>query len=104
MIDLYGAWGVPLFSMFGITAGGAAATTGTVGLANIWNPIGWLLIGAAATVTIGAAIELLGNTQFPKAESKMSVIQDSKGFLMKKYGIYIIIQNHPKKVKEQRGN
>ena len=70
MIDLYGAWGVPLFSMFGITAGGAAATTGTVGLTNIWNPIGWLLIGAAATVTIGAAIESLGNITISKGRKQ----------------------------------
>lgn len=33
------------------------ATTGTVGAANIWNPIGWVLLGAATVVTVVVIVD-----------------------------------------------
>ena len=46
MCDLDGFWA------FAIAGGGYLATAGTIGVANAWNPVGWVIVGTVAIVTV----------------------------------------------------
>ena len=46
MCDLDGSWA------FAIAGGGYLATAGTIGVANAWNPVGWVIVGTVAIATV----------------------------------------------------
>lgn len=46
MCDLDGFWA------FAIAGGGYLATAGTIGVANAWNPVGWVIVGTVAIATV----------------------------------------------------